>query len=85
MANWHTSTHPTSRFVSNLIVARTAPDRRYALFNKELAIHHLNGDTEHDTLATVEELRETLEHDFLLRVPRTPEVDAALGRIVAGQ
>jgi N-hydroxyarylamine O-acetyltransferase len=85
MANWHTSTHPTSRFVSNLIAARIAPDRRYALFNKELAIHHLHGETERDTLATAEELRETLEHDFLLRVPRTPEVDSALRRIVAGQ
>jgi N-hydroxyarylamine O-acetyltransferase len=84
MANWHTSTHPTSRFVGNLIVARTAPDRRYTLFNKELTIHPLNGDTERDTLATVEELREALEHDFLLRVPRTPEVEAALGRIVVG-
>lgn len=85
MANWHTATHPTSRFVSNLIAGRTAPGRRYALFNKELAIHHLHGETERDTLATAEQLRETLEHDFLLRVPRTPEVDAALGRIAAGE
>lgn len=84
MANWHTSTHPTSRFVNNLIAARIAPDRRYALFNKELAIHHLHGETERDTLTTAEQLRETLEHDFLLRVPRTAEVDAALGRVVEG-
>lgn len=84
MANWHTSTHPTSRFVNNLVAARATPDRRYVLFNKELAIHHLHGDTERDALSTAEQLRETLEHDFLLRVPRTPEVDAALAR-VAGQ
>lgn len=84
MANWYTSTHPTSRFVINLVAARAAPDRRYALFNKELSIHHLHGDTERDTLSTAEQLRETLEHDFLLRVPRTPEVDAALARIAAG-
>lgn len=81
MANWHTSTHPASRFVNNLVAARAAPDRRYALFNKELAIHHLHGDTERDTLSTAEQLRETLEHDFLLRVPRTPEVEAALSKI----
>lgn len=84
MANWHTSTHPTSRFTSNLIAARTAPDRRYALLNQELAVHHLHGETERETLSTVEQLRETLEHDFLLRVPRTPEVEAALARIAAG-
>jgi N-hydroxyarylamine O-acetyltransferase len=83
MANWYTSTHPTSRFVSNLIAARSAPDRRYALLNKELSVHHLHGSSEHRTLSSATELRDTLEQDFLLPAPRTPEVDAALARIAS--
>jgi N-hydroxyarylamine O-acetyltransferase len=81
MANWYTSTHPTSRFVNNLVVARTLPDRRYALFNGEFAVHHLHGSTERRTLASAAELRESLERDFLLPVPDTPEVNAALRRV----
>lgn len=68
--NWYLSTHPESRFVRNLIAARTGPDRRYALLNREVAIHHLHGDTERRTLNSVEELLEVLERDFRVAVPK---------------
>ncbi len=42
IANHYTSTHPNSRFVNSLLVARPAEARRYALLNNKLAVHHLN-------------------------------------------
>jgi N-hydroxyarylamine O-acetyltransferase len=68
--NWYLSTHPESRFVKNLIAARVTPDRRYALLNRELAIHPLHGDTERRTLNGVDELIGVLERDFLIDVPK---------------
>jgi N-hydroxyarylamine O-acetyltransferase len=81
--NWYLSNHPTSRFVTGLIAARPAPGRRYALFNNEFAVHHLNGQTDRRLLATAAELRETLEDAFQLRLPNAPELDAALERVTA--
>lgn len=66
--NWYLSTHPESRFVKNLIAARSLPDRRYALLNRELAIHHLHGRTERRSLSDVDELMAVLARDFLIDV-----------------
>src|SRR5438128_4108562 len=78
VANWYLSNHPDSHFVNGLIAARAAPDRRYALRNNELAVHHLNGSTERSVLATVAQLRAALEGPFGLTLPDAPELDAAL-------
>jgi N-hydroxyarylamine O-acetyltransferase len=43
VANWYTSTHPASRFMQNLLVARVLPDARWVLFNRELASYGPNG------------------------------------------
>ena len=83
LANWYLSNHPQSRFVTGLLAARPAADRRYALLDNELAVHHLNGHTEKRVLASVVEMRETLERDFLLTLPRAPELDAALELLTA--
>jgi N-hydroxyarylamine O-acetyltransferase len=85
LANWYLSHHPQSRFVTGLLAARPAADRRYALLDNELAVHHLNGPTEKRILASAAELRETLERDFLLTLPQAPELDAALERLTAGR
>jgi len=81
MANWYVSRHPKSRFVNGLIVARAAPERRYALLNNEFAIHYPNGKTERRALATVAEIREVLEGPMGLRLPAAPELDIALHRL----
>ena len=78
--NWYLSTHQESRFVNNLVAARVAPDRRYALFNREFAIHHLRGETERRTLDTAEELVEVLERDFLINVPKNAKSMQKLAR-----
>ena len=83
VTNWYLSNHPNSHFVNGLIAARAAPDRRYALRNNELAVHHLNGNTERRVLATAAELRAALEGPFRLILPDAPELNAALGRLAA--
>jgi N-hydroxyarylamine O-acetyltransferase len=77
-ANWYLSTHPASHFVTNLIAARAAPDRRYALMNRELAVHALHGETERRTLATPQEVMEVLERDFLVALPKHDALAARL-------
>jgi N-hydroxyarylamine O-acetyltransferase len=81
LANWYLSHHPESRFVTGLMAARPAVDRRYALLDNELAVHHLNGATERRVLENSAELRAALEGDFQLQLPDVPELDRALARL----
>lgn len=82
IATHYTSTHPRSRFVNSLLVARPAEDRCYALLNNELAEHHLNGPTERRVLRSAAEVRQALEGPFRLRLPDSPDVDRVLERFV---
>jgi N-hydroxyarylamine O-acetyltransferase len=65
------------------MAARPDADRRYALRNNQLAIHHLHGDTERRVLTTVADLRATLQDAFRIRLPEIPELDSALQRLIA--
>jgi N-hydroxyarylamine O-acetyltransferase len=82
VTNWYVSTHPQSHFVSRLTAARPDAGRRYALRDNDFAIHHVNGGTERRLLTTAAELRATLETVFRIAVPKAPEFDAALERLV---
>lgn len=81
VASWYVSTHPQSIFVNNLLAARTTSDRRYALRNNELAVHHLNGGTDKRTLTDAAEIRETLQTAIGLTLPDAPGLDDALDRV----
>jgi N-hydroxyarylamine O-acetyltransferase len=83
VGNWYVSTHPGSHFVTGLIAGLASPGCRYALRDNELAVHHLNGSTEHRVLAGAAELRATLEGPFRLTLPDAPGLDAALARLTA--
>ncbi len=82
VTSWYLSNHPGSHFVTGLMAARPDADRRYALRNNQLAIHHLHGDTERRILTTVAELRATLQDAFRITLPQTPDLDPALQRLV---
>ncbi len=84
MANWYVSNHPQSPFVTSLMAARLTVDRRYALFNNQLSIHHLRGESEQRTIVSAAELRTLLETTFGLSLPDTPDPATALERIVSG-
>jgi N-hydroxyarylamine O-acetyltransferase len=83
MANWFVSTHPTSRFVQTLMVARPAGTRRQTQLDGELGLRELDGATERRRLGSVGELRLTLANVFGIEVPPGAHVDAALERILA--
>lgn len=83
--NWFASTHPSSHFRQNLIVAITTPDARYALVDNRLTIRFPDGRTERSRLGR-KGLAGALERTFGL----TPEADwekllgAAVSRSASG-
>lgn len=83
VTSWYLSNNPGSHFVTGLIAARVESDRRYALRNAELAVHHVDGRTERRVLANGAELRDALERLLRVRVPAGPEADAAFERVAA--
>jgi N-hydroxyarylamine O-acetyltransferase len=56
VASHFMSTHSSSPFRSNLILARALPDRRLAFRNGRLSVHHLGGGTEQRSLSVPGEL-----------------------------
>lgn len=78
VTSWYLSNHPASPFVTGLIAARAAADRRYALRDNVLAVHHRDGATDRRTLTSAAQLRAALEELFLLTLPNIPELEAAL-------
>lgn len=67
LANWWTSTHPSSHFRQNLVVARTTPKARYAVLNNRLTVRTRDGAMDRQVL-DAEGLRRALVEDFGLPV-----------------
>jgi N-hydroxyarylamine O-acetyltransferase len=82
MANWYLSTHPASRFVTGLLAARPAPDRRYGLLNNQLTVHYRSGGKDRRLITSVAGMRETLEEAFQIVLPDAPELNATLARLI---
>ncbi len=83
VANYYMATHPRSPFVVRLVAARPLPDRRLALANTALSIHHLGGRTEKCVIGSAAELRRVLEQDFGVALPDDPRLAERLERIVS--
>jgi N-hydroxyarylamine O-acetyltransferase len=83
VSNHYVSTHPASRFVANLIVARTEPGRRLSLLNHEFTIRRPDHEPERHTLADHLEIRQVLEQQFLLRLPEGEGLDRRLQQLPA--
>lgn len=65
VANWYTSTHPTSSFKTRLTVARALPGgRRLVLANRELALRERDGRAERRVLGSPDELLAVLAGNF---------------------
>jgi len=80
VSNWYLCHHPGSLFRQVLMTARVTADGRYALRNNALAIHRKN-KTEKRILADAAALRSSLENDFALQLPESPELTALLERV----
>lgn len=81
LTNWYLSNHPQSRFVTELVAARSVTERRYGLLNNQLSTHELSGETIRRKLTSEHELREALEDIFTIRVPEHPALSQTLARI----
>ena len=82
VSNWYLCHHPSSFFRYLLLGARATPEGRYALRNNQLAIHRNTG-TEKHTLSDAAALRSCLETVFRIQLPDSPELTAALERLIA--
>ncbi|TPM40093.1 arylamine N-acetyltransferase [Mesorhizobium sp. B2-3-4] len=69
ISNYFMSTNPASHFVTSVLAARAAPDRRYGLRGNRLSIHHIDGRTEQKEIATAAELADTLEGQLGITIP----------------
>jgi N-hydroxyarylamine O-acetyltransferase len=82
VSNWYLANHPQSQFVTGIVAARAAPDRRHALRNTRYAMHFPDGRTERCVLETVAELREVLAEAIGIRLPESPRLDARLATLI---
>lgn len=69
VANHYVSTHPQSRFVDHLSVARTLPDRRLTLRDREFTVRRVDVEPVRRSLRDAAEIRRVLQEEFGLRVP----------------
>jgi N-hydroxyarylamine O-acetyltransferase len=74
VANWFTSTHPSSLFTRNLVASRIVDDSRINLRNTELSIRRTDGQVEHRILEGARELARVLEEMMGLALPAPAEV-----------
>jgi N-hydroxyarylamine O-acetyltransferase len=81
VANHYVSTWPTSHFVTSLIAARAAADRRYGLRNNRLSMHALDGTDEQRMLSSAAEVSAALRDVFGIEVPDEAAFAAKLTRL----
>lgn len=82
VANFWTSRHPSSHFVTGLTAARADTDRRHALGGARHVVHHLGGPSETRELGSVREIREVLERDLHIDTSGLPHLDTRLARLL---
>jgi N-hydroxyarylamine O-acetyltransferase len=83
VTSWYLANHPQSHFVTDLIAARPAPDRRHALHNNRYSIHYADGGTERLLLTGVDALKSTLVEAFRVRLPAVAGLDQRLHQLLA--
>jgi N-hydroxyarylamine O-acetyltransferase len=69
--NWYTATHPSSRFVNNLVAARVLPDARLNMFNDEVTLQRNDGRREPRILSDAAEAHDVLNGEFGIKIGRS--------------
>jgi N-hydroxyarylamine O-acetyltransferase len=82
VSNWYLAHHPQSQFVTGVIAARAAADRRHALRNTRYAVHYPDGTTERRDIASVDEYRGLLADALRIRLPEGRALDAKLATLL---
>jgi N-hydroxyarylamine O-acetyltransferase len=82
--NWYTATHPSSRFVNNLVAAIVVGDARLSMLNDEVTLQQSSGHRERKILAGASEAHDVLTREFGIRIgqseiervwPRLPKLE----------
>jgi N-hydroxyarylamine O-acetyltransferase len=81
VANHYVSTHPDSKFVNHLNVARTLSDSRLSLRNREFTVRRMGHEPERHVLRDGAEVRRVLEQEFLIELPVHPRLDQRLDNL----
>lgn len=80
VTSWYLSHNPASHFVTGLMVARPTPTGRLALSGRHLAVHHLDGPSEHIDLTTPEAIVTTLQEKFQIDVSHLDDLTDRLAQ-----
>ncbi len=72
VANWFTSTHPSSLFTGNLLIQRLTPEGRDSLFNTRLTRRRTDGTADERVLTGPDDLGNVLETMFAITPPAPP-------------
>ncbi len=78
--NWYAATHPASRFVQRLLVARALPDGRCTLLDRRMTIYQQGRAVQQERLGDAA-LLAALRQQFGLTLPDDPALHAALARL----
>lgn len=81
-SSYFLSTHPQSLFTGNLMLARAGVDRRWTLFNRDLAEYRADGSVSRRTLADGDALIATVQDLFGLPVADQPDLLTPLRAVV---
>lgn len=84
VGSWYVSTHPSSHFVTGLMVAAVSDDARLNLAGRTLTIHRAGG-TEKTVLEDAAAVVETLRGRFGIDVPEPGRLEARLDALLARQ
>lgn len=82
-SSYFLSTHPQSIFTGNLMLARAGADRRWTLFNRDLAEYRADGSVARRTLADGDALIATVQDLFGLPVADQPDLLTRLRALAA--
>ena len=83
IANWYLTTHPSSRFLNELMVARAGDDHRLTLHNHVLRFHGADGTTGVRELSGARGVMRVLEDEFGIDLTGMTGLEAALERRLA--
>jgi arylamine N-acetyltransferase len=84
VGSWYVSTHPSSHFVTGLMVAAVTDDGRMNLAGRSLTIHRADG-TEKTVLEDAAAVVDTLRGPFGIDVPEPGRLAARLDALLARQ
>lgn len=81
MANWFTSTYPTSHFLHHLMVSRADENVRYNLRDNLYSRYSKHG-TDQQSLTSPEEIRSVFKEVFGLSLTNLPGLDERLSQLI---